>query len=112
MRFALTSFASLMTIGFLIVLVGCQPQEEAPVEPTATPETEATSVSFANTECPIMGGEPSPELTAEYKGQTIGFCCDGCPQKWAKLSAEEKAEKFAAVKKDGSATSHGDQDHA
>jgi hypothetical protein len=111
MRFAFFSFASLAAISSLLLLAGCQPESEPAAEPTAAPDAEATPVTFANSECPIMGGEPSPELTAQYKGQTIGFCCDGCPQKWAKLSAEEKAEKFAAVKADNPTASHADHEH-
>ncbi|MDF1840424.1 MAG: hypothetical protein P1U77_03255 [Rubripirellula sp.] len=54
-----------------------------------------------------MGGKPTAELTAEYNGQTIGFCCDGCPQGWAKLTDEEKEEKFTLV----SVATNGDHDH-
>jgi hypothetical protein len=42
-----------------------------------------------------MGGKPIADLTTQYDGETIGFCCEGCPEKWAALPAEEKAEKFA-----------------
>ena len=55
-----------------------------------------------NTHCPIMGGKIDPdnikpELTRQFKGQTIGFCCGMCPAKWDKLSDEQKQAKLDAV---------------
>ncbi|MCA9036518.1 MAG: hypothetical protein KDA89_01485 [Planctomycetaceae bacterium] len=79
------------------VLVGCN---QSANDTTLTNESETSAestIQFANAKCPIMGGKPKSELTAEYDGQTIGFCCEGCPEKWAALSDEEKAEKLAAA---------------
>jgi len=82
-----------------VVIIGCNgstpsiTDNEAPL----TNAAEATEVSFSNTACPIMGGSPSPELTRKFDGQTVGFCCDGCPEKWDALSPEVKAEKLAEV---------------
>ena len=87
------------------VLVGCNQSSNdntATTEPSTTAETQ--TVEFANVKCPIMGGKPSAELTAQYEGKTIGFCCDGCPEKWAALPDDEKAEKFAAVSGNADAT--------
>jgi len=82
-----------------LTLTGCKEADVSVDEVATTPEVtdDVTEISFTNTKCPIMGGKPTTELTAEYNGQTIGFCCDGCPQKWATLSEEEQAEKFAKV---------------
>lgn len=85
-----------------VVFVGCN---ETPNATTAAPETtnaasiksDAQTIQFANAKCPIMGGKPKAELTAQYKGKTIGFCCEGCPEKWAAFTEEEKAEKFDKV---------------
>ena len=99
------------------VLVGC---DQSSPDAATTPATESTmasqTVEFANAKCPIMGGKPTTELTAKYQGQTIGFCCDGCPQKWAELSDEERAEKFAKVSHDAAGNKadhegHEDNDH-
>ncbi|NND97122.1 MAG: hypothetical protein HKN47_07330 [Pirellulaceae bacterium] len=82
----------------LSVVIGCRERDDDTAPVIQVPTTvEATPVSFANKKCPIMGGTPSVDLTAQYEGKTIGFCCDGCPQKWAALSDEAKAEKFAPV---------------
>jgi len=98
-----------LTFGLLaafLTSLGCQQAAETSSQPDDVPPVDATPVTFANARCPIMGGEPTPELTAQYKGKTIGFCCDGCPQKWAALSEEDKAEKFAE------ATAEKDHQHA
>jgi len=60
--------------------------------------------AFANTRCPIMGGaiDPAnvtPELTREYKGQKVAFCCGGCPSQWDKLSDQEKDARLRNAQK-------------
>ncbi|MEE2935978.1 MAG: hypothetical protein VYA84_08285 [Planctomycetota bacterium] len=96
---------------FLLIfsLAGCAPTDSQTDQSAsnAASSIDTTSVVFANTKCPMMGGKPTAELTAEYNGQTIGFCCDGCPQGWAKLTDEEKEEKFTLV----SVAANGDHDH-
>ncbi|TWU04578.1 hypothetical protein [Stieleria varia] len=94
MRYFLT-FTALLLVS--ATFVGCSESQDTATVPPVTDPAEATPVSFANTKCPIMGGKPTKELTVEYDGKTIGFCCDGCPEKWAELSDEVKAEKFAKV---------------
>ncbi|WP_404307032.1 hypothetical protein [Neorhodopirellula lusitana] len=104
MRYFISSTAGLLLV--FAALTGCSKSVDTTVPPAAPEAVEATRVSFANAECPIMGGKPSAELTTEYDGKTIGFCCDGCPEKWASLSDEDKAEKFAKV------DAHAGHDHA
>ncbi len=55
---------------------------------------------FANATCPIMNSVINPDkitknLTRQYKGQNIAFCCAGCPAQWDKLTADEKTVKLA-----------------
>lgn len=104
MRYFATSAALLLLVS--ATLVGCAESDQTATAPSVTDPVEATPVSFANSKCPIMGGKPTEELTVQYDGKTIGFCCDGCPEKWAALSDEEKAEKFAKV------DAHAGHDHA
>ncbi|MDM4015925.1 hypothetical protein [Roseiconus lacunae] len=69
---------------------------------SATPPTGDTSespaittVSTANTNCPIMGGKVSTDGgTVQWNGKTIGFCCDGCDEKWEVLTDQEKQQKL------------------
>ena len=98
------TFSSVALIA-TFAMIGCNQSNEATTEtPSDGTRTTAQTVSFANTKCPIMGGKPNPELTAEFGGKTVGFCCDGCPQKWTALSDEEKTAKLA--KASGDAESH------
>jgi len=58
---------------------------------------------LANTRCPIMGSAINAKtiaanLTRDYKGQKIGFCCGGCPATWDKLSDAQKQAKLTAAK--------------
>lgn len=95
------------TIALLGLVVGCS-------QGTSSPSPEANTVATVNEHCPIMGGEVTPEGgTTEWKGQTIGFCCDGCEEKWDALSDEEKGEKLAAADHaEGGSHDHGDHDHS
>ncbi len=52
----------------------------------------AAKGEVVNAQCPVMGGKVSKDtkFTAEYKGQTVGFCCADCvkafkadPEKYA-----------------------------
>ena len=58
---------------------------------------------FANNRCPIMSSPINPEkvtmnLTRDYKGQKVAFCCAGCPSMWDKLTDAKKQAKLAKVK--------------
>ena len=57
---------------------------------------------YLNSTCPIMGAPIDPnkvteELTREYKGGRVAFCCAGCPKMWDKLTDEQKQEKAGKV---------------
>ncbi len=68
----------------------------------AQPATAASP--YVNVRCPMMPdnvidpAKVTPDLTREFKGQKVAFCCAGCPDKWDKLSDKEKQEKLDAVK--------------
>ncbi len=111
MRSFMSSAALLLTLSAAIV--GCSDSAQTTVTPDVADPVDATPVHFANEKCPIMGGKPTAELTVEYDGKTIGFCCDGCPEKWAELSDEQKAEKFAKVDAHaGGESAEDDHDHS
>lgn len=62
-------------------------------------------VKSVNTLCVMVNEDPvDPAVkTATFKGQEIGFCCQGCKPKWEKLSDDQKsaalAKALAAAKK-------------
>jgi hypothetical protein len=62
--------------------------------------SEAPAVAATlNAKCPMMGEGVTPEGgTVDFRGQTIGFCCDGCGAKFEKLTDEKK---LAALEKHG-----------
>jgi opacity protein-like surface antigen len=68
---------------FAAVMIGCAAEAEV------APQT-------VNALCPQMGGEVTVDGgTVEWNGMSIGFCCDGCPEKF---SALDDVEKIAALK--------------
>ena len=84
------------------ILVGAPGCGDEATQPAQTGQPTAR-VQFANTHCPLMGNEidldkVTPELTREFNGQKVAFCCAGCPAHWDKLSADEKATKLAQAK--------------
>lgn len=76
-------FTALAAIG-LLTLAAC------------TTNASAESPSVINATCPMMGDEVDAEgEVAEWNGETIGFCCEGCKPKFEALSPEEQAAKLA-----------------
>lgn len=58
---------------------------------------------FANATCPIMGTPIDPanvkeDLTREYNGRKVAFCCAGCPDRWDQLADAQKSAKLAKAK--------------
>jgi hypothetical protein len=50
-----------------------------------------------NSTCPVSGHAVDAQAdTVTYKGKAVGFCCNGCQSKWAKMT---DAEKDAFMKK-------------
>lgn len=63
-----------------------------------TVETSQSAPTAINANCPGMGNPVDVSVpTYDWNGKTIGFCCDGCPEKFAKLSDAEKAAALAKV---------------
>lgn len=76
---------------------------------------QADEDKVVNARCPIMGNKLDrdnvPEnLTREWNGKKVGFCCAACPPKWDNLSDEEKQQKLDAAmgkpEADGSSGDH------
>lgn len=106
--------AALLAAG--LIVGGCEEKKEAPaakpegttaVKPTAAaPGTPAAApaakVEYANFKCPIMGGaivaaDVTKDLTREWKGLKVAFCCPACPGPWDKLTDAQKAAKLKPV---------------
>lgn len=104
------SLLVLAAVGSLSLAVGCSMgchhHEEGTSATTGHADHQGTAATVAvvNSKCPIMGGKIDPakvpaDLTREYKGQKVGFCCAGCPATWDKLTDAEKDAKLAAAMK-------------
>ena len=58
--------------------------------------------AVANARCPIMGSKIDPgkvpaNLTREFDGRKVGFCCAACPPAWDKMPDAAKRAKLQAV---------------
>jgi hypothetical protein len=74
--------------------------------------TQTDDAKVVNVRCPITGNKIDPDkvpadLTREWKGQKIGFCCAACPPAWDKLTDEQKQAKLDAAK---ASEAKGDED--
>ncbi len=75
----------------------------------ATTDAVATSgITVVNKVCPIMGSEVkpeelTPELTRDFNGKKVGFCCPPCLEEWDEMT---DAEKTAKLEKPGDSHAH------
>ncbi len=68
----------------------------------AKPPTTQPAAKAVNVKCPITGNPIDPakltkDVTREFKGRLVGFCCPNCPPVWDKLTDAEKEAKLKAV---------------
>jgi hypothetical protein len=94
---------ALAAAGLVVLAAGCEDGGGGYTADTdESPAPKAGGVGVVNAACPIMGTEIDPDdvpenLTREFRGKTVGFCCSGCPAAWDKLSDEEKEKKLAGA---------------
>ena len=99
----ITAAGAVVFLGLLLVSVsGCKGKTDE----TAAPGGPAASAGFVNASCPIMGtkidpDKVTPELTRQFQGKKVAFCCGGCPAQWDTLSEEDKAGKLARAARGG-----------
>ena len=75
---------------------------EAADKPTPTtrpaaatqPAAAAASATPVNKKCPVSGEDVNPKgKTVQYKGKTVGFCCDDCIEMFNK-NPDKYADKI------------------
>ena len=74
----------LLTVGFALSAFAADPSPSASA--IAAPSAQ-TSQNVSNTVCPVSGdkvGDVGKPVYAQYKGQTIAFCCKSCLKKFNK----------------------------
>lgn len=99
--------APLLILIGVALLAGCT--STTPTSDNDSPSGE-TVIAAVNTNCPIMG-KPVKDNggRTDWNGQTIGFCCPKCIDKWEALSEEEKTSHLNDA---GNADHSGHQGHA
>lgn len=76
-----------------VALVGCE--SDGSEDPTTMA---AVSLGAVNGSCPIMGGDVDPNAaTVDFDGAKVGFCCDGCVNKWNTWSDAQKRNFVAGI---------------
>lgn len=90
MRSLLVLAAVAGVVGIAVLAAGCG-RAEPPAASAQTGSAEARRAELTNEVCPVMGGKARKELSAEYQGRTVYFCCAACPDKF-----EANPEKYLA----------------
>lgn len=75
--------STLVILVLVVGLVSCA----APGD-SATGDTQTVAVAV-NADCPLTGRAVGEGKLVEYKGTTIGLCCDNCMARWPTLTMEE-----------------------
>ncbi len=53
-------------------------------------------LAAAQTTCPVMGGPINKQIYADYKGERVYFCCNGCPSQF-RQNPEKYLQKLKAM---------------
>ncbi len=86
----------LFSFSFLLLTlfsVSCQGTKgDASADPAASGGPAAAGI--VNSKCPgAPDKDARTDVTVDYKGQKVGFCCEGCIDTWKEMSDEQK-DKF------------------
>lgn len=93
-----TRFAILAVAGVIAVaLTGCEGSKKTAAADTKTAKPAAMGVM--NTKCPYSGNAVKEGATADFGGQKVGFCCNGCAGKFAKMDDAGKQALMAKAPK-------------
>ncbi len=106
-------FIPLTLLVAFAAFVGCSSQDDA-TSAGGGGTTESADVGPVNENCPIMGDAITEDGgQVDFNGQTVGFCCEECVEKFQALSDDEKTEALAkAEHAHGGDHDHGDHgDH-
>ena len=63
----------------LSLIVGCGSEKETESAGASRPvQANTTSMTVAQTTCPVMGGKINKEVYMDYEGKRVYFCCPSC----------------------------------
>jgi len=78
MRAFASVFVFIMMAGSVALIAGAADKPAATTKPAAATQPTA-SAAPVNKKCPVSGEDVDPKgKTVQYKGKTVGFCCDDC----------------------------------
>ena len=81
--------ATCLVSGSLLALAACESSQST--EPETAPSTSPAAMGMLNGTCPMSDEPVDPNVSVDYHGHKIGFCCEGCVGPWKKMSDQEKA---------------------
>ncbi len=82
----------------VFLVVGCGPEKKESQAGVTNRQEQArtTSMTVAQTTCPVMGGKINKEVYMDYEGKRVYFCCPSCiaefekdPETYMKKITEE-----------------------
>lgn len=91
------TIAALVGSVALCTLIGCANNQAAMVEDESQCKAiKPGIITTVNSMCVVVNDDPvNPAVEpAMWKGQKVGFCCNGCKPGWAKMN---EAQKDAAL---------------
>ena len=97
MKSLLTFMAIVATAGLIYAHGKHEEQGHHGESAMKSEKVETKASNPVNDICPVMGNKVDPKITVEYKGETIGLCCNACvkmfkknPDKYMKKLLKEK----------------------
>ena len=96
MRAFASVFVFVVMAGSVALIAGADDKPAATTKPaTAAAATQpSASATPVNKKCPVSGEDVNPKgKTVQYKGKTVGFCCDDCIEMFNK-NPDKYADKI------------------
>ena len=91
MRVFISIVTFVLMAGSVALIAGAADKPAAADKPTTTAATQPAPV---NKKCPVSGEDVNPKgKTVQYKGKTVGFCCDDCIEMFNK-NPDKYADKI------------------
>ena len=110
---------SVWVAAFLVVGCGSEKKESQAGAMNRPEQVETTSMTVAQTTCPVMGGKINREIYMDYEGKRVYFCCPSCiaefekdPKTYMKKMTEEGVTlEDSPMKESSSGDSHKGHNH-
>ena len=65
----------------------------------SSPPVDSGSMGIVNARCPMRPQDSvDPDVTVDYNGRKVGFCCYICVGKWKSLTDAQRDERLSKAK--------------